>query len=118
MTGVIPGQFAILQSYPEDKYIGGEPREPGDTKCDLSIRPPDVSLADAIQALRSAPLATIVSEQEVVLQSGELGMRMEVESMGPSISLFTEIDERTVVLTCFGEFALFDEIAGTLGATE
>ena len=38
--------------------------------------------------------------------------------MGPSISLFTEINERTVILTCFGEFALFDEIASTLGATE
>jgi hypothetical protein len=114
VTGVVPGQFAILQSYPEDKYVGGEAREPGDTKCDLTIRPPDVSVADAIQALRSDTFATIVSEQEIVLQSGELGIRMEVESMGSSISLFTEINGRTVVLTCFGEFALFDEIAGTL----
>ena len=118
VTGVVPGQFAILQSYPKDKYIGGEAREPGDTKCDLTIRPPDVSVADAIQALRSDTFATIVSEQEIVLQSGELGIRMEVESMGSSISLFTEINGRTVVLTCFGEFAPFDEIAGTLGATE
>jgi hypothetical protein len=118
VTGVMPGQFAILQSYPEDKYTGGEAREPGDTKCDLTIRPPDVSVADATQALRSDTFATIVSEQEIVLQSGELGIRMEVESMGSSISLFTEINERTVVLTCFGDFALFDEIAGTLGATE
>ena len=45
VTGVVPGQFAILQSYPEDKYVGGEAREPGDTKCDLTIRPPDVSVA-------------------------------------------------------------------------
>lgn len=118
VTGVMPGQFAILQSYPEGKYVGGEGREPGDTKCDLTIRPPGVSLADAIQALRSDTFATIVSEQEIVLQSGELGIRMEVESMGSSISLFTEINGRTVVLTCFGEFAPFDEIATTLGATE
>ena len=84
----------------------------------LTIHPPDVSVADAIQALRSDTFATIVSEQEIVLQSGEPGIWMEVESMGPSISLFTEINERTVVLTCFGESAPFDEIAGTLGATE
>ena len=118
VTGIVPGQFAILQSYPEDKYVGGEARELGDTKCDLTIRPPDVSVVDAIQALRSDTFATIVSEQEIVLQSGELGIRMEVESMGPSMSLFTEINERTVVLTCFGEFALFDEVATTLGASE
>lgn len=118
VTGVVPGEHAILQSYPEDKYVGGEAREPGDTKCDLAIRPPDVSVADALQALRSDPLATIVSEQEIVLQSGEQGIRREVESMGPSISVYTEVNERTVVLTCFGEFALFDQIAGTLGASE
>jgi heat shock protein HslJ len=118
VTGVLPGQSAILQSYPEDKYIGGEALEPGDTKCDLTIRPPDVSVADAIRELRSDALATIVSEQEIVLRSGELGIRMEVESMGPSISLFTEVNERTVVLTCFGELAPFDEVAGTLSTTE
>lgn len=118
VTGVVPGERVILQSYPEDKYVGGGGQQPGDTKCDLTIRPPDVSVVDAIQALRSDTFATIVSEQEIVLQSGELGIRVEVESMGPSISLFTEIEGRTVVLTCFGEFALFDEIAGTLGATE
>jgi hypothetical protein len=118
VTGIVPGEYAILQSYPEDKYVGGEAREPGDTKCDLSIRPPEVSLADALQALRSDPLATIISEQEIVLQSGEPGVRREVDSMGPSISLYTEVNERTVVLTCFGDFTLFDEIATTLGATE
>jgi len=118
VTGVLPGQSATLQSYPADKYVGGEPRKQGDTKCDLTIRPRDVSVTDAIQALRSDSLATIVSEKEIVLHSGELGVRMEVESMGPSMSLFTEVNKRTVVLTCFGELAPFDEIAGTLGATE
>ncbi|MCK5428352.1 MAG: hypothetical protein KAI94_02715, partial [Anaerolineales bacterium] len=29
VTGVVAGQYAILQSYPEDKYIGGEMLEPG-----------------------------------------------------------------------------------------
>ena len=118
VTGVIPGEWAILQSYPEDKYVGGGGQQPGDTKCDLVIRTPGVSVDDAVQALKSDPFASIVSEQEIVLQSGRPGIRMEVESMGPSISLFTGVNGRTVVLTCFGEFELFDEIAGTLGATE
>jgi hypothetical protein len=118
VTGIMPGEYAILQSYPEDKYVGGEGREPGDSKCDLNIRPPDVSLADALQALRDSPMATIVSEQEVILASGEPGVRREVESMGPSMSMYTEINGRTVILTCFGDFTLFDQIAGTLGATE
>jgi hypothetical protein len=38
--------------------------------------------------------------------------------MGRSLSLVTEISERAVVLTCFGELAPFDEIAVTLGSSE
>jgi heat shock protein HslJ len=118
VTGAIPGEFAILQSYPEDKYVGGEAREPGDTKCDLTIRPEDVSLSDTIEALRADPMTTIVSEAEVALRSGEPGTRMEINNMGPAMVLFAEVNQRTVVLTCFGDFAPFDEIAPTLGATE
>jgi len=116
VTGVIPGQFAILQSFPETKYVGGEALQPGDTKCDLTIRPPGVDLASHIQQLKSDPIVTIVSESELVLQSGKPGVRFEVESMGRSLSLITEINERVVVLTCFGELEPFDAIAVTLGA--
>ena len=117
-TGVVPGQSVILQSYPEDKYVGGEAFEPGDTKCDLTIRPPDIDVASYLEQLKSDPTVTIVSEQEIVLQSGQPGTRVEVESMGRSLSLITEINERVVVLACFGELGPFDEIAVTLGATE
>jgi len=113
-----PGGPTILHSYPEDKYVGGEALQPGDTKCDLTIHPPDTSVADVIQLIKSDPSSTIVSEQEIVLQSGRPGTRMEVESMGRSLSLFTEVNERAVVLTCFGQIEPFDEIAVTLGAAE
>ena len=33
---VVEGEYAIFSSYPPDKYIGGEARQPGDTKCDLN----------------------------------------------------------------------------------
>jgi heat shock protein HslJ len=118
VTGVIPGQSAILQSYPEDKYVGGGGQHPGDTKCDLTIRPPDIDVASHMQQLKSDPTVTIVSEQEIVLQSGKPGIRVEVDSMGRSLSLITEVDERVVVLTCFGELEPFDEIAVTIGASE
>jgi hypothetical protein len=49
ITGVIPGQYAALQSYPEDKYIGGEGFYPGDTKCDLTIRPPEIDVASQLK---------------------------------------------------------------------
>ena len=111
---VDPGRVAILQSYAEGKYVGGEAFEPDDTKCDLTIRPPEIDVASHMQQLRSDPTLTIVSEQEIVLQSGKLGTRMEVESMGRSVSLFTEVSGRVVVLACFGELAPFDEIAVTL----
>jgi hypothetical protein len=60
-------------------------------------------------------MTTIVSEREVVLRSGEPGTRMEINNMGPVMVLFAEVNERTVVLTCFGDFTPFDEIATTLG---
>ena len=118
VTGVVPDQWAILQSYPEDKYVGGEAFKPGDTKCDLTIRPPDVDVASHMQGLKSDPSATIVSEGEIVLYSGKPGTRLEVDSMGRSLSLVTEVNERVVVLTCLGDLAPFDQIAVTLGASE
>jgi hypothetical protein len=117
------GGSTILQSYPQDKYIGGEPRQPGDTKCDLTVHPTGTSMADIIQQLRSDSRTTIVSEREIVLHSGQSGMRFELESMGRARALITTLqaaagNERTVVLTCFGEPAPFDEIAVTLGIEE
>jgi hypothetical protein len=118
VTSVIPGESAILQSYPEDKYAGGGGQHPGDTKCDLTIRPPDVDMAGHMQQLKSNPAITVISEQEITLQSGKPGTRLEANSMGPFLSLITEVNERVVVLTCFGDLAPFDEIAATIGASE
>jgi hypothetical protein len=118
VTGIVEGQYAILQSYPEEKYVGGEILESGDTKCDLTIRPPDIDVTNHIQQLKYSSTVTIVSEAEIVLQSGQPGTRLEIDSMGRSISLVTKINSRTVVLTCFGDFALFDEIAVTLKGSE
>jgi len=120
-TTVEPGPQGgptILLSYPKDKYVGGEPLQPGDTKCDLTIHPPEISVADVMPENRSDPPVSIVSEQEIVLQSGLLGTRFEVESMGRSLSLVTEVNERAIMLTCFGELEPFDEIAVTLGVEE
>ena len=113
-SATVPGQRAIFQSYQENKYVGGEALEPGDTKCDLTVRPPDIDVAGHMQQLRSDSTLTIVSEGEIFLQSGKAATRIEVESMGRSISLITEVNGRVVVLTCFGELASFDEIAATL----
>jgi hypothetical protein len=112
-----------LLSYPEDKYVGGEGFKPGDTKCDLYIHPLGTSVADVVPRNRVDPPVAVVSEQEIVLRSGQLGRRFEVESMGRSLSLITTLqaatgNERVVVLTCLGELAPFDEIALTLGAGE
>jgi hypothetical protein len=115
---VDPGRLAILQSYLEGRYVGGEAFEQGDTKCDLTIRPPDIDVASHIQELKSDLVVTIASEQEIVLQSGKPGTRIEVESLGRSVSLITEVNGRAAVLTCFGELTSFDEIAATIGSNE
>jgi hypothetical protein len=117
---VVPGGAITLQSYPQDKYVGGEGLRPGDSKCDLIVHPPGVSVADLVQQTKSAPMSTIVSEQEVTLNSGQTGTRIEVEGMGRSIALFAALPAegagRAVTLACFGELAPFDPIAVTLHA--
>ena len=114
VTGVIEGEFATLQSYPEDKYIGGEAREPGDTKCDLTIRPAGIDVASQIEEITAATMVTVLSEETITLPSGTMATRFEIDSLGLCHSVVTEINGRTVVLTCFGDLTIFDQIAATL----
>jgi len=117
-TGVVDGEYAIFQSYPEDKYVGGEGREPGDTKCDLSIRPVGTHAEELIQQWQADSMTTIVSEDEFILQSGLTGQRFDIDSMGRATVFITELNQRVVILTCFGDFTLVDEIAATLKTSE
>jgi hypothetical protein len=118
VTGVVPGQRVTLQSYPESKYVGGEALQAGDTKCDLSILPSDASVAGFVQQIKANSAVTLLSEEEIVLASGEPGTKIELESLGRSLLVVTEVNGRVVVLNCFGEFAPFDGIAATLHATD
>jgi len=113
-TQVVPGQSAILQSYSETKYIGGGARDPADTKCDLTIRPPEVDLASHLEQVRSDPTITILSETEIVLQSGRPGISFDLESLGRHRSFATEVNASVIVLTCYGELTLFDELARSI----
>ena len=59
-TIIEPGPHSpILQSYPQDKYVGGEARQPGDTKCDLTVHSPGTSVAGVVQEIESDPFVTI-----------------------------------------------------------
>jgi len=118
VTGIIEGEYAIMQSYPEDKYIGGERREERDTKCDLNIRSEGDQAEDLITQWQSDSMTTIVSEEEFIFQSGLTGQRFVVDSMGRATVFITEMNQRVVLLTCFGDFSLVDEIAATLKAAE
>ena len=102
---VVPGHRAVLQSY-------------SDTTCDLFIHPPDITMVGLAQEMRTTWAITILSEAEIVLKSGQQGIQMEVESMGRSRILITEVNGRVVLLNCFGELEPFDEIAITLHATD
>jgi heat shock protein HslJ len=118
VTGVIEGEYAILQSYPEEKYVGGEARQPGDAKCDLNLRPPCESEAEILQAWESNERTTILSETEIALGSGQPATRFELDSMGRANIVIVRIRERIVLLTCFGDFTSFDQIAATLRESE
>ena len=117
-TGIIEGEYAILQSYPEDKYVGGEPFEEGDSKCDFRIQPPGMQADALIKQWKTDGFTTIISENEILLNSGIGAKRYELDSMGLSTVLIAEIGERVVVLSCFGNVELFDDIAMTLSITE
>ncbi len=118
VTGIIEGEYAILQSYPEDKYVGGEMREAGDTKCDLSIRTEGERADELIEQWWSDSMTTIFSEGDFVSQSGLSGQRFVIDSMGRATVFITELNQRTVLLTCFGDFTLVDEIAVTLSVND
>jgi hypothetical protein len=118
VTGIIAGEYAILQSYPEGKYIGGKGREEGDTKCDLRIRSEGNQTEDLLAQWQSNAMTTIVSEEEFSFQSGSIGQRFIIDSMGRATVFITEINQRVVLLTCFGDFWLVDEIAATLNVSE
>ena len=118
VTSIIEGEYAILQSYPEDKYVGGERREDGDTKCDLSIRSEGDRVEELIEQWKSNDMTTIVSEEEFNFQSGLSGQRFEIDSMGRATVFITEINQRVILLTCFGDFTRVDEIAATLNASD
>ena len=118
VTGVIPGDYAIFTSYPTDKYVGGEGREPGDTKCDLNIRPEGESAEGLIQQWKSDSMSTIVSEDTFTLQTGFIGQRFVIDSMGRATVFLTEVNQRIVLLTCFGDFSSVDTIAMTINTLE
>jgi heat shock protein HslJ len=118
VTGVIDGQYAIFQSYPEDKYVGGERREPGDTKCDLNLRPSVADTEELIQLWQNDPRTDILSEDTFVLESGLPGRRFVIDSLGQATVFVTELNQGVVTLTCFGDFTLVDEIAVTINENE
>ncbi len=117
-TGIVAGEYAIFQSYPVDKYIGGEAMQAGDTKCGLNIRPEGASADDLLHGWRSHSMTTIVSEQQITLGSGLPGQRFEIASMGIATVFITEIDQRVILLNCFGDFTPVDQIAATLRANK
>lgn len=118
VTGIIDGQIAILQSYPRDKYVGGELFEAGDTKCDLFIQEEGVPPEQIINQWENDGFTTIISENELILYSGQGAKKYEINSMGETTVMITEVEERVVTLSCFGNMDLFDEIAKTLSVIE
>ena len=118
VTGIIEGEYAILQSYPEDKYVGGEMREEGDTKCDLSIRPEGDRAEELIEQWKSNSMTTIIADEEFIFQSGFSGRRFVIDSMGQAMVFIAEFNRRVILLTCFGNFTQVDEIAKTIKAPE
>jgi heat shock protein HslJ len=118
VTRIIKGQYAIFQSYPVDKYVGGELLEPGDAKCDLNIQPPEVDMDNYMNQLKASSMVTVISEQQMYFEAREKGVRLEIDSLGRSILFITQLKQRMVVLTCFGDFSVVDQIAVTLRASD
>ena len=110
----IPGEYAILQSYPLEKYVGGEMLEAGDTKCDLYIQSENTKAEDLIAQWESDPMVEFNSMEAIELPNGVLTHRIVIESMGTTLVYVVELEPYVVTLTCFGEFEPVDEFAETL----
>jgi hypothetical protein len=63
-------------------------------------------------------MTTIVSEEEFNYQSGITGQRYVMDNIGRATVFISEINQRMVLLTCFGDFTPVDEIAATLQILE
>ena len=114
VTGIIEGDYAIFQSYPPDKYVGGEGFQPGDTKCDLNLSVDAATLDEVLTQWTSDGLSEIVTQEYLMLPTGLEGLRVELEGWGGSLTMFTEINGRIITFTCYGAFEYFDDIAGTI----
>ena len=61
---------------------------------------------------------TIISEDQMVLNSGQpatrLDINIEMDNIGQSMRVITEINEKVIVLSCVGDYTPVDEIAETL----
>jgi hypothetical protein len=97
----------------------------GGTKVDISViksgaqTPAEAFAARKREIGNADPPHTILSEEAWTL-SGELpALRLQVEStFGEAAELITAIHGHTLLLGGLGDFALFDEIAGTLREIE
>ena len=119
VTRDIERQIATFQSYPEEKYVGGEGFEPGDTKCQLIIQQTGTTTQSLLDQYGINGITTIFSQEEIVLNSGKTATRLEVDTMGELLTLVVaEVNTRVIVLQCFGDRSQFDAIATTLRATE
>lgn len=116
VSASMPGQSAIFQSYPIDKYIGGEAREEGDTKCDLTLHPADTTTDEWVAQWEADERTTILNDETIIIRDGISARRLEIDSMGRAITYLVELQGHPVVLTCFGDFSQVDQIAAMLGA--
>lgn len=119
VSGIVEGEYAVLTSYPEDKYVGGGQHSPNDTKCDLNLHPGFTGDAQALlDQWKSDSIASVLSEEEMLLNSGQPATRIEIDNRGVSMSVVTKIGDRVISLTCWGNPNGFNQIAPTLHASE
>lgn len=114
ITGEVAGDFAILQSYHPDKYVGGQTFQPGDTKCDLNIMGEGKTPEVIVQEWTADGTTEVLSREEAALSGGGSAIRLELQSMGTSRAQVAQVRGQTVALICFGELEPFTSIADTL----
>ncbi len=98
--------------------LGGGMREEGDAKCDFSFEPIGTTVQEKILQLESNSMTTVLSKNEIVLHSGEFGFQYELNNMGSFTLIITEINDRVVTLTCFGDQSFIYEIGSTISAID
>ena len=114
MESVGDGIDMLWSEQPTGPGVGGVPENIA--KIDIVTEPDNTLTLEELVARQTEEMTPqqIKSKQDITLPSGLPAVRLEVSSMGDSVSLLTVIAGHPVMIINYGDTSHFDDIANTV----